>query len=158
LKSENGGSFQKVNCDRLSNRINGNLLSSGQPLKKRKSCRPPMGGSASHAPSRRAAGSPEIGCLSLYYPHDGMPIRPLADGTTRGINKPKRPPAYQLAAFFGLFFTGLSQIGFQNLTSGSMTQTLQRLVFDLPYTLAGKVELFADLFQRKRMIGAQTEE
>lgn len=46
------------------------------------------------------------------------------------------------------FKLGLSQVGFQNPASGSMSQTLKRLVFDLTYPLTGQTELLSDFFQR----------
>ncbi len=60
----------------------------------------------------------------------------------------KKPDIYRHPAALSWFLplTGLSQVRFQDLASRGMTKTLQRLVFYLPHTLAGKVEFFAYFF------------
>jgi hypothetical protein len=121
--------------------------------------------SASHTLSRRAIGRPEICGLSTGYLYDGVPKQVYNDFFFWGWIENKKATGFAMASngyirFDNPVLTGLSnpgglpQIGFQYFTSRGMTQSLQRLVFDLPYALAGEVEFFTYFFQRKRVVGA----
>jgi hypothetical protein len=46
---------------------------------------------------------------------------------------------------------GLTQIGFEHFASGSVFESAQSFLFDLPYTFPRKIKSFSYFFQRKRV-------